>query len=56
MYSEYYQASLAAVEAARKADITLLGFSRENRFNIYSAPRRLKGCGFSIETAADERK
>lgn len=36
--------TIAAVDVARKAKITLLGFSRENRFNIYSAPYRLKGC------------
>jgi len=36
--------TIAAVETAQKANITLLGFSRENRFNIYSAPQRLKGC------------
>lgn len=40
--------TIAAVETARSRNITLLGFSRENRFNIYSAPQRLKGCGFSI--------
>lgn len=46
--------TIAAVEAARKADITLLGFSRENRLNIYSAPRRLKGCVFAVGQAAAE--
>lgn len=43
--------TIAAVEAARAANITLLGFSRENRFNIYSAPHRLKGCILEIPDA-----
>lgn len=48
--------TIAAVEAARSANITLLGFSRENRFNIYSASYRLKGCRFSLDSVAADDK
>ena len=43
--------TIAAVEMARAANITLLGFSRENRFNIYSAAQRLKCCILQIPEA-----
>ncbi|HOP30893.1 MAG TPA: formate dehydrogenase accessory sulfurtransferase FdhD [Spirochaetota bacterium] len=33
----------AAVEAADSSGITLIGFMREKRFNLYTHPRRIKG-------------
>ncbi len=33
--------TLAAVEVARRFNLTLIGFARGNRFNVYSAPERL---------------
>ena len=36
--------TVQAVRAAQMANLTLIGFSRENRFNIYCGEQRLLGC------------